>query len=197
MPRSGQRGARWVLAVAAIGITGCSTSSRQAMESMNGGNSLGRAIATVATARAMQVPAARPAKSPEAIHPPPPPSPTAPGPRAILLVATQFARAYLTYEIGRHPRSVEQTIRATCMPAFARLLLLQPARVPNGGRQGSVYEPATLVRIAYTGPASLGPGPPVQIVSATYHTIAHHTVGGQLTIHLTGSGERWRVTGLG
>jgi hypothetical protein len=117
--------------------------------------------------------------------------------RAILLVATRFARAYLVYQTGRHPPPVEQALRATCTRRFARLLLAQPARVPNGERHNPAYVPAAIAHITYTGAASLGPGPRVQIVIATYHTIGHPNVGGQLTIHVTASGGAWRVADLG
>ncbi|MGZ4331032.1 MAG: hypothetical protein ACXVH3_26655 [Solirubrobacteraceae bacterium] len=139
----------------------------------------------------------RTAEPPEAIHPPPPPSPRTHRARAILRVARRFARAYLRYQIGQHPPGVKQTLSATCTPSFAHLLIAQPARVPDGQRRNPAYRPAELTRVAYTGQASLRPGPPEQIVIATYRTIGNPSVRGQLTIHVIGSGGSWRVTDLG
>jgi hypothetical protein len=57
-------------------------------------------------------------------------------------------------------------------------------------------EPSALASVTYTGPASLGPGPPLQIVIARYHVIAHPDFTGRLTIELTGAGTEWLVTSL-
>ena len=43
---------------------------------------------------------------------------------------------------------------------------------------------------------SLGPGPPVQIVLARYHTVGQPNVGGQLTIEVTATKSGWRVSSL-
>ena len=46
----------------------------------------------------------------------------------MLIVARQFALAYMPYEIGRLPPWARATITRTCTPAFARYLLGHPAR---------------------------------------------------------------------
>jgi hypothetical protein len=206
MPGSSTRRAPWLLAVAAAGIAGCGASTGHTTTTWNTsdlGHTIARSAAQTpspspaATLGAASAPAGSEIQAPEDIHPSPPPSPTAPGFRAIVVIATRFGRAYLSYEIGEHPPSVEQAIRATCTRFFAGLLLAQPARIPNASRNSPAYQPATLGRVTYTGPASFGPGPPVQIVIATYATIGHPEVGGQLTMHLTPSRGGWRVAGLG
>ena len=104
---------------------------------------------------------------------------------------------FLRYQIGRHPPAVAQTLSATCTPSFAHLLISQPARIPAGQRRNPAYRPAALTGVTYTGQASLRPGPPEQIVIATYHTIGNTSVRGRLTIHLIGSGGSWRVAYVG
>jgi hypothetical protein len=197
MPRN-RSVAGLLLGLGAVLIVGCGSTSKST--SGNAGSvATGRPIA-VATAPSAPMPAIRTAATatqPEAIRPAPPPSPTAPRSRAILLVASRFARAYLLYQIGRSSPSVTATIRATCTRPFGRLLLARPATVPRGSRRDPAYEPATLTSITYTGKVTLGPGPPVEIVVATYHTIGHPNVGGRLTIHLAASRGGWRVAALG
>jgi hypothetical protein len=68
--------------------------------------------------------------------------------------------------------------------------------VPSSARAIVPDKPCALASVTYTGPASLGPGPPVQIVVARYQVIAHPDVTGQLTIELTGPGIEWLVTSL-
>jgi hypothetical protein len=132
----------------------------------------------------------------EPIHLPPPPPATAPRSRGILHTATRFANAYPLYQIGRDPNSVEQAIRQTCTPSFARVLLSLPVSVPATQRHSLAEQAAELKNITYTGPAVLGPGPPAQIVIARYHTIGHPDIGGQLTIAITGSRVGWRVASV-
>ena len=92
---------------------------------------------------------------------------------------------------------MRHTIRQTCTSAFAQRLLTQPVSVPNTQRTTLVDQPAEPGHFTYTGSASLGPGPPDQIVLATYHTMGHPNEGGRLTIKLTGSRAGWRAAGLG
>jgi hypothetical protein len=188
-----------LLGLSALLVAGCGSTSTSTSGNA-GGASTGRPIAVATpppSPTAPAIPAAANAQQPEAIRPAPPPSPSAPRSRAILLVASRFARAYFLYQIGRSSPSVAKTIDATCTPPFAHLLLSQPATVPSGARTDPAYEPAALTSVTYTGKATLGPGPFVEIVIATYHTIGHPSVGGQLTIHLTASGGGWRVAALG
>ncbi len=188
-----------LLGLSALLVAGCGSTSTSTSGNA-GGAPTGRPIAVgapTASPTAPAIPAAANPHQPEAIRPAPPPSPSAPRSRAILLVASRFARAYLLYQIGRSSPSVAKTINAICTPPFAHLLLSQPATVPRGARRNPAYERSTLGRVTYTGKASFGPGPSVEIVIATYHTIGHPNVGGQLTIHVTASGQGWRVAALG
>jgi hypothetical protein len=82
------------------------------------------------------------------------------------------------------------------MPAFAQLLLSQPVNIPATRRQSVAGQPSALASVTYTGPASLGPGPPLQIVIARYHPIAQANAGEQLTIELARRGGGWRVDSL-
>lgn len=188
----------------AIALTGCGSISPQgATSGTSGGSALGQSIATgpvtmttgstttTATARRHTA-----APAPESIHLPPPPSATAPRSRAILGVATRFAKAYLLYQSGRDSHPVREAILATSTPSFGRLLTAQPVSIPASQRRTRGAHPSELGPLTYTGPAALGPGPPVQIVIARYHTIAHPPLGGQLTIELTGLGGQWRVSNL-
>jgi hypothetical protein len=186
------------IVLAALAIGGCGSISSQRATTENGaGSALGQTIATAPTATATgSTPATRAtptsaAPPPESIHLPSPPSATAPRTRAILRVATQFANAYLLYQVGRDPRPVQQVIRQTCTPAFAQLLLSQPVNIPATRRRSVAGQPSAVVSATYTGPASLGPGPPLQIVIARYPIAV-----GQLTIELAASGEGWRVDSL-
>jgi hypothetical protein len=195
-PRSALRKAPCALVLAAIGIAACGGSRAETSSTV----SLGRAVATTASRIPSSAPTATAvgtAEPPEAIYPPPPPSPRAPQSRTILRVARRFAGAYLRYQIGKHPSAVAQTLIATCTSSFAHLLIAQPARILAGQRRNPAYRPAALTRVTYTGQASLRPGPPEQIVIATYHTIGNPSVRGQLTIHLIGNGGSWRVAYLG
>jgi hypothetical protein len=165
---------------------------------------VGQPIATVATPATSTVPTstrtgASPttAAPPESIRLPPPPTAAAPRSRAILDVATRFANAYLLYQIGRAPRYVKQTIRSTCTQSFARLLLSQPVNIPRADRSSIADEPSALTSVTYTGPASIGLGPPVQIVVGRYSAIAHPDDAEQLTIELTAADGGWLVTSLG
>jgi hypothetical protein len=90
-----------------------------------------------------------------------------------------------------------QTIRSTCTQSFARLLLSQPVNVPGAERRIVANEPSVLASVTYTGPASLGAGPPVQIVVARYSAITHPDGAAQLTIELTAADGGWLVTSLG
>lgn len=185
-----------VLVLAVLGVAACGSSGPEASSTAP----LGRPVATSASQVPSTAAPATPvgtAEPPEAIHPPAPPSPRTPRSRAILRVAGRFAGAYLRYQIGEHPPAVKRTLSATCTPAFAQLLIAQPARIPDAQRRNPAYRPAVLTRVTYTGQASLRPGPPEQIVIATYHTIRKPSVRGQLTIHLIGSGKTWRVADLG
>jgi hypothetical protein len=56
-----------------------------------------------------------------------PPSPESSA-AAMLIVARQFALAYMPYEIGRLPHWARVAITRTCTAAFARYLLGHPAR---------------------------------------------------------------------
>jgi hypothetical protein len=193
-----------MILLATLAIAGCGTiSSPGETTNRSAAASLGQPIATLSTLAAR--PASTPtnaststttAAQPESIRLRPPPATTAPQSRAILHVATRFAHAYLLYQIGRAPRAVKQTIRSTCTTSFARLLLSQPVNVPSSARTIAPDEPSALASLTYTGPASLGPGPPVQIVIARYHVIAHPDITGHLTIELTGAGSGWLVTSL-
>jgi hypothetical protein len=188
--------AAYVLALAVIGIAACGSSHAATSSAVP----LGRPVATTAfqaPTTAAPATAVGTAEPPEAIHPAPPPSPRGLRTRTILHVARRFADAYLRYQIGQHPPAVKRTLVATCTPSFAHLLIAQPARIPDGQRRNPAYQPAELTRVTYTGQASLRPGPPEQIVIATYHTIRHPSVRGQLTVHLTESGRGWRVADLG
>jgi hypothetical protein len=186
----------------AIAIGGCGAISSRRATTGGGGPALGQTIATVtagAVSGSTTATRATPtiaAPAPESIHLPSRPSATAPGSRAILRVATRFANAYLLYQVGRDPRPVRQVIRETCTPAFAQLLLSQPVNIPAIRRQSVAGQPSAVVSVRYTGPAALGVGPPVQIVIARYHPIAHPNAGSQLTIELAASGAGWRVDSL-
>jgi hypothetical protein len=200
---------RHAVLLAAVAIAGCGTVSSSGETTTRGAAaSLGQPIATVSAPAPIPgaAPSAAPtaatstsgsaAPAPESIRLPPPPHPAAPRSRAILRVATRFARAYLLYQIGREPRAVRQAIRSTCTPSFARLLLAQPVNVPSGQRSAIAAAESALGGVTYTGPASLGPGPPVQIVVARYHAIADPTRTGQLIIELTAAGGGWLVSSL-
>lgn len=190
-------------AVAAIALAGCGSS-----QTATGHNQLGPGIATApATGSPAAAPpngtttagASTPRREPHqaAIHLPPPPSVTAPRSRAILTTATRFARAYLQYQIGRDSQSVRHAIQQTCTPRFARRLLSRPVSVPDTQRDNPAAQTATLDKVRYTGPASLGPGPTAQVVIAPYHAVARRGVAGQLTIELIRHGSGWRVEALG
>ena len=186
-----------------LAIAGCGTIASSG-ETTTGGTAavLGQPIATVATratstAPAPTNPSTSPATQPESIRLPPPPTAAAPRSRAILDVATRFANAYLLYQIGRAPQSVKQTIRLTCTQLFARLLLSEPVNVPSTDWSSVADEPSVLTSVTYTGPASIGPGPPVQIVVARYSAVDHPTDAEQLTIELTAADGGWLVTSLG
>jgi hypothetical protein len=185
-----------------MAIAGCGTvSSPIEPTTRSAAASLGQPIATVTTPPTSSIPTATDASAPTAAEPesirlPPPPAPTAPRSRTILRVATRFANAYLLYQVGHAPQTVKKTIRSTSTPSFARLLLAQPVNIPNAERSSVAVEPSALASVAYTGPASLGPGPPVQIVVARYHAIAQRNVTGQLTIELTAADGNWLVLGL-
>jgi hypothetical protein len=184
-----------VAVTAMLGATACGSASTPARRP----SSLGRTVATVTAVSTSQVPTGRRA-SPEGrdmVHLPPPPSPRAARSRAILGAATAFARAYLRYQIGDHPPAVENTLRRTCTPSFARLLLARPAVIPPGDRGNGAYEPADLTSVLYAGTAALGPGPPAQIVIAQYRGVRKPKSRGQLTIHVTPTGGTWHVAGLG
>jgi hypothetical protein len=76
-------------------------------------------------------------------------------------------------------------------------LLSEPVSVPSDLRSAVAAAPSALTSVTYTGPTSLGPGPPVQIALARYHAIARPDVTGQLTIELTeGPRGGWLVTSL-
>jgi hypothetical protein len=193
---SGLRKAPCLLVLAVFGVAACGSSGPETSST----GSLGRLVATTASQVPSTAAPASPVRTgepPEAIHPAPPPSPGGPRARTILRVARRFAGAYLRYQIGQHPPAVKRALITTCTPSFAHLLIAQPARIPYEQRRNPAYWPAELARVTYTGPASLRPGPPEQIVIAAYHTIRHPTVRGQLTIHLIGSGASWRVASLG
>ena len=205
----GTRGSSWrssvlppVVGFLMLAIAGCGTVSSSVEPTTHGAaTSLGQPIATVTTPATSSTPATNTSTpttvvQPESIRLPTPPSPTAPRSRAILHVATRFANAYLLYQLGRTPRTVKTTIRSTCTPSFARLLLTQPVNVPKPTRSSVVDEPSALASVTYTGRASLGAGPPVQIVVARYHAIAHPNATEQLTIELTEADGSWLVTSL-
>jgi hypothetical protein len=196
MSRSELRKAPCGLVLAVLGVAACGSRHTGTTSTVP----LGRPVATSASqAPSTAAPATpvRAAEPPEAIHPAPPPSSRTPQARTILRVAGRLADAYLRYQIGQHPLAIKRTLSATCTPSFARLLIAQPARIPDGQRRNPAYQPAELTRVTYTGQASLRPGPPEQIVIATYHTIRHPSVRGQLTLHLIESGRSWRVADLG
>jgi hypothetical protein len=189
--------------LATLAITGCGTVSSSVEPTTHGAAaSLGQPIATVTTAATSSTPTITNTGTPttatqaESIRLPAAPSPTAAKSRVILHIATRFANAYLLYQLGHTPRTVKNAIRSTSTPSFARLLLSQPANVPNAERSSVAAEPSALASVAYTGRASLGPGPPVQIVIARYHAIAYPNVAEQLTIELTAAGGSWLVTSL-
>lgn len=187
-----------------LAIAGCGTISPTGEATTSSTpTSLGQPIATVTTSATSHAPTATStsaagttAAQPESIRLPPPPTPKAPRSQAILHVATRFANAYLLYQIGRAALNVKQTIRSTSTPSFARLLLSQPINIPSAERSSVADEPSALTSVTYSGPASLGPGPAVQIVVARYHTIVHSDVAAQLTIELTVAGRGWLVTSL-
>lgn len=206
---SGTRGTTWrsfipppTVLLTTLAIAGCGTVSSPAEPAPHSAAaSLGQPIATVTIPPTSSTPTATDASAPTAAEPesirlPPPPAPTAPRSRAILQVATRFANAYLLYQIGHAPQTVKKTIRSTSTPSFARLLLSQPVNVPNAERSSVAAEPSALASVAYTGPASLGRGPPVQIVVARCHAIAQQKVTEQLTIELAPAGGSWLVTSL-
>ena len=186
-----------LLAVVALG--GCGTSSPPE----TGGSALGQTILTASTttpprSTSTATNTGRPtttASPPESIRLPAPPPTATPHARAIVRVARRFAGAYLLYQSGRDPRPVERAIAETCTRAFARLLLSQPVNIPAAQRS-LADPPSVLGSVTYTGPASLGPGPPVQVVIARYHAMGHANAEGQLTIELTASGRGWRVSSL-
>jgi hypothetical protein len=193
--------------LAAVVIGGCGAmSSQNARTGDGGGSALGQTIATAPASAAARSTASAATTATatstaatttsESIRLPPPPTQAAPRSRAILRVASRFAAAYLLYQIGRAPHWVRQAIRATCTPSFAQLLLSQPVNIPAAQRGRAFDQPTELQRVTYTGPASVGPGPPVQIVIARYRTVAHANVGGQLTIELAAGRGGWRVQSL-
>jgi hypothetical protein len=192
-----------MILLATLALAGCGTiSSRPETGNRGAAASLGQPIATVTTSltspssTAAHTSTSATTAGPESIRLPRAPAPTAPRSRAILRVATRFTRGYLLYQIGRVPRTVRQTIRSTSTPSFARLLLSQRVNVPSADRSSAAEEPSALVSVTYTGPATLAPGPPVQIVVARYDAIAHPHVTGQLTIELTAARGGWLVTSL-
>lgn len=203
--RTLMRGRCWTL-LAAIALTGCATISPRGERTGSGdGSALGQSIATGPTAMATSMttttaPARRrraaPGPAAESIRLPPPPSASTPRSRAILRVATRFAQAYLLYQVGRESHPVREAILATSTPTFGRLLISQPVSVPAAQRQSQGTQPSELSAVTYTGPAALGPGPAVQIVTARYHTTGHPTSAGQLTIELTALGGQWHVCSL-
>ena len=189
--------------LAALALGGCGAIAAQRVTPAgSSGSALGHTIATApvaaatGSATAAQPTATSTAPAPDSIRLPPPPSATAMRSRLILRVASRFARAYLLYQVGRDPRPVQQTIRETCTRSFAQLLLSEPVNIPAMQRQSVAGQPSALVSATYTGPASLGPGPPVQIVIARYHPIARPIVAEQMTIELTVGPGGWRVDDL-
>jgi hypothetical protein len=113
-------------------------------------------------------------------------------------VATEFARAFLRYQSGTHPAPIERQLQATCTAPFARMLLALPATVPTSDRHDPAYGTTHLTSEVYTGPATLGPGPPTEIVIARYRPSGPGPgSGGQLTIHLAATRRGWRVTSIG
>jgi hypothetical protein len=192
-----------VVLLAAIALGGCgAVAAQRGTAEDNSTSPLGQAIATAPTPEMTRsATATRPtpttgAGPPESIRLPPPPSATAPRSRAILRVARRFAKAYLLYQVGRDSRPVQQAIRETCTPSFTQLLLSKPVNIPATQRQSVAGQPSALVSVRYTGPASLRPGAPVQIVIARFHPIAHPNAGSQLTIGLAFGGGGWRVDSL-
>ncbi len=186
-----------MLPLAIVALGGCGTVSSQPT------GVLGQTIATASAttpprSTSIATNAGRPtttASPPESIRLPAPPSAATPRARAILRVARRFATAYLLYQSGRDPRSVKRAIAETCTRSFDRMLLSQPVNVPAAQRS-LAEQPSVLGGVTYTGPASLVPGPPVQIAIARYHAFAHPNAEGQLTIELTASGRGWRVSSL-
>lgn len=197
------------IVLVALVLGGCGTSASQGVSTGgSGGTSLGRPIASASSAstggsstersaaRGRNARRAAAAATPtDSVRLPPPPSPGTPRSQAILRVARRFANAYVQYQIGRDTAAIDRAIRETCTPTFARLLLSQPVSIPRAQQRSVAARPAEVTRVLYTGPASLGPGPPVQIVLARYREVAPSRIGGQLTIEVTGGG-RWRVSGL-
>lgn len=206
MTRSGN--ALPALTFAALALAGCGTTASQTQTVTGSGkSSLGHPIASAPTdgkrtSRGTRAASARTKRtrttvsSADSIAIPAPPSPATPRSRAILQVATRFADAYVQYQIGRDSPAIKRAITDTCTTSFARLLLSQPVSIPSAQQHSLAARPAEVTRVTYTGPASLGPGPPVQIVLARYHTIGHGNIGGQLTIEVTGTADRWRVSNL-
>jgi hypothetical protein len=194
-----------VFLLTTLAIAGCGAIASSGETTTRGTAALlGQPIATVATRATSTAPApTNPSTSPamatqpESIRVPAPPTAAAPRSRAILDVATRFANAYLLYQIGRAPQSVKQTIRLTCTELFARLLLSQPVNVPSTDRSSVANEPSVLTSVTYTGPASIGPGPPVQIVVARYSAVEYPADAEQLTIELTAADGGWLVASLG
>jgi hypothetical protein len=76
-------------------------------------------------------------------------------------------------------------------------LLSQPVNVASAERRIVAVEPSVLASVTYTGPASLGDGPAVQIVVARYSAITHPDDAEQLTIELTAADGGWLVRSLG
>lgn len=199
------RSKRRILAavVVVIAVGGCGSSQTTTVDSQLGpgiatapetGTSAARPVSGTTSAGTST---ARRQPRETAIHLPPPPSLGAPRSRAILATASRFARAYLLYQIGREPGPVQQAIRQTCTPGFAGRLLSQPVSVPATQRNSPAGQPALLGTVRYRGPASLGPGPSVQVVIARYHVVDRPGATGQLTIEVIRRGSGWRVEALG
>lgn len=197
------------MVLATLLAAGCGTSASQSVRtSGTGRSSLGRAIASASSAATRSSATVPPSASAgkrsrtataapptDSVRLPPPPSPATPRSQAILRVARRFANAYVQYQIGRSSTAINQAIRQTCTPSFARVLLSQPVSIPRAQQHGLSARTTAVTRVIYTGPASLGPGSPVHIVLARYRAIGYSTITGQLTIEVTGS-RRWRVSGL-
>lgn len=113
--------------------------------------------------------------------------------RAVRSTVARFARAYLSYEIGRDPRRVRAAIHVTCTHGFATALLAQPASVPPAQRGNPAFAPGRLTAIRYTGQASFGPGPPVGIALARYRTAGARPARGALIVSVEREHGRWRV----
>ena len=193
-------------AAVAMILVGCAAGSSATAGTAVNANSLGEPIATASETRPVPSTAAAarttaptttsPWPSERSIHAPARPSRTSRRSRAILSVATRFADAYLSYQAGQDAVTVRSTIHVECTPAFARLLLSQLVSIPPTQHDNPAARPAALTRVTYTGPASLGPGVPKQIVIARYRTTGRMGINGQLIIELSGAGSRWRVAGL-